>query len=77
MKINVLFFGVLSEITGKDILSLNDIEDTTALNNMLRDEYTEIKSVTYRIAVNKEIIDTNTKLNEGDEVAFMPPFAGG
>ena len=77
MKINVLFFGVLSEITGKKSLSFDDISDTTELNNKLTDKFPEIKSITYRLAINQEIIDTNTKLNDGDEVAFMPPFAGG
>jgi len=78
MKIEVLFFGVLSEITGKQALSLDEnAADTNELNDKLRGEYPEIKTVTYRIAVNHEIIDSNTKLNDGDEVAFMPPFAGG
>ncbi len=77
MTVNVLFFGVLSEITGKDAFSIDGITDTSELNNKLIEEYPEIKSVTYRIALNQKIIDSNTKLNEGDEVAFMPPFAGG
>lgn len=77
MKINVLFFGILSEITGKKSLSFDDISDTTQLNNKLTDKFPEIKSITYRLAVNQVIIDTNTKLKDSDEVAFMPPFAGG
>ncbi|MEO8666583.1 MAG: MoaD/ThiS family protein [Ignavibacteria bacterium] len=77
MKVEVLFFGVLSEITGKKTLTFNDIADTKELNDKLIGEYPEMKSVTYRIAVNQKITNANTKLNDGDEIAFMPPFAGG
>ncbi len=77
MKINVLFFGVLTDITGKDTLLFEDIADTDQLNAKISDEYPGIKSVSYRLAVNQEIIDVNTILDNGDEVAFMPPFAGG
>lgn len=77
MTVNVLFFGVLSEITGKHAFSIDGITDTSQLNIKLIEKYPEIKSVTYRIALNQEIIDSNTKLNDDDEVAFMPPFAGG
>ena len=77
MKVDVLFFGVLAEITNNEAVSIEDIRDTDELNNKLLDQYPEMKSVTYRIAVNQKIIDSNTKLNDSDEVALMPPFAGG
>ena len=77
MKVDVLFFGVLAEITNNEAVSIENIRDTDELNNKLLDQYPEMKSVTYRIAVNQKIIDSNTKLNDNDEIAFMPPFAGG
>ena len=29
------------------------------------------------ISVNQEMVDANTVIHDGDEVAFLPPFSGG
>ena len=73
----VLLFGIISDITGKEELILNGFKDTGALDQQLQKDYPGLKKVTYRIAVNKEIINVNTLLNDSDEVALLPPFAGG
>jgi molybdopterin synthase sulfur carrier subunit len=77
MSIKVLFFGILSEVIKKDNISIPVIKDTDELNNYLQINYPEIKTHTYRIALNKEMLTENTKLKDGDEVALLPPFAGG
>ncbi len=77
MKIKILFFGNLTEVIGSNELSLSDIEHTDGLNNNLQYDYPELKAMTYRIAVNQEIINGNISLKDGDEVALLPPFAGG
>lgn len=77
MKIKILFFGILSDITGKEELHLTDVNFTGELNSRLHSMYPRITNVTYRIAVNKEMISNDTKLKDGDEVALLPPFAGG
>jgi sulfur-carrier protein len=77
MSIKVLFFGIISEVANKDNISLSGIKDTDELNNHLKKIYPEIKNYPYRIAVNREMITQNTKLNDGDETALLPPFAGG
>ena len=41
------------------------------------DDFPEIVHYNYRIALNNEIIDGDPSLKSGDEVAFLPPFAGG
>ncbi len=77
MTIKVLLFGVLSETIKKESISLDNIKDTDELNNYLQNKYPELKDYTYRIAVNHEIINGNINLRDGDEVALLPPFAGG
>jgi len=32
---------------------------------------------TIRVAVNHSIVDWDTLINEGDEIAFLPPITGG
>ncbi|HCG73501.1 MAG TPA: molybdopterin converting factor subunit 1 [Nitrospina sp.] len=29
------------------------------------------------VSVNQEMVDANTVIHDGDEVAFLPPFSGG
>ena len=43
----------------------------------IQDDFPEIVHYSYRMAVNSTISDKDQALNQGDEVALMPPFAGG
>jgi molybdopterin converting factor small subunit len=77
MQVKVLFFGVLSEVTGTDLRHFRDVKSINDLKLKLLDEYPEIEHYNYRISLNNEIISSDRILNEGDEVALLPPFAGG
>ncbi len=79
MDINIKYFGQVAEITGKteDNLVLEDTSTVKGLNDQLRDLY-QLESTYYRISVNQEIMNNeDAVLNEGDEIALLPPFAGG
>jgi len=54
-----------------------DVISYTDLINRIQNEYPEIAHYNYRVAVNHEIINEEPELKNLDEVAFMPPFAGG
>jgi molybdopterin converting factor small subunit len=77
MQVNIFIFGQLTDIIAKDNLLITDISDTDKLTIHLNKLYPEIEKIKYAIAINKNIITTNTRLNENDEVALMPPFSGG
>lgn len=77
MKIKVLLFGILAEDSGKQTLQVNDIDNTLALTEHLMTQYPSFAKYKFRISVNQNLIDGNKKLNDGDEVALLPPFAGG
>jgi len=77
MEIKILVFGQLEEMLGTNRLSLSDVVDTETLKNKLADLYPEINRIPYSISVNKNIINSNHKLEDGDEVALLPPFSGG
>jgi len=36
-----------------------------------------LKEINYKIAVNQTLADDSLLLNENDEIALLPPFAGG
>jgi molybdopterin converting factor small subunit len=77
MEVKVLFFGVLTEVTGTAIKHYRDVKSIGSLKLRLNDDFPEIVHFDFRIALNNEMINSDHELNEGDEVALMPPFAGG
>lgn len=77
MEVKILSFGQIEEITGTDRFTLSDVQDTETLKSKLFDLYPEMNTIPYSISVNKNIINGNHKLEDGDEVALLPPFSGG
>ncbi len=77
MEIDVIFFGVLTEVTGTNRKHYRDIKSFSDLKRRIEDDFPEIVHYSYRIAVNNEITDEEPMLNRDDEVAYLPPFAGG
>lgn len=77
MQVEVTLFGQLADIAGTSKFNLHDIPDTDTLQKTVHELYPKIATISYTIAVNKQIIDKN-KVFEGDvNVAFLPPFSGG
>ena len=77
MEVQVLFFGVLAEISGTGFKHYNGAKSMGDLMHRIQDDYPEIVHYNYRVSVNSEITDDDRLLKSGDEVALMPPFAGG
>jgi molybdopterin converting factor small subunit len=77
MEVKVLFFGVLAEITGTNFKSYREAKSLWDLKLKIEDDFPEIVHYNYRISLNSEFINNNPALDDGDEIAFMPPFAGG
>jgi sulfur-carrier protein len=77
MQVKVLFFGVLSEVAGTDIKYYREVNSINDLKFRILDEIPEIAHYNYRISLNNEIINSERNLNDNDEVALLPPFAGG
>jgi len=40
-------------------------------------QYPVLKNKSFKIAVNQQMATNNTVINENDEIALLPPFAGG
>jgi len=77
MQVKVLFFGVLTDVTGTVFRHYNDVKSTDDLRFRIEDDYPEIVHYNFRISLNNVLINEDAVLNDGDEVAYMPPFAGG
>ena len=77
MEVKVLFFGVLAEVAGTSLKHYNDVKSINDLKLRIQDDFPEIVHYNFRISVNNVITDNDLILNNEDEVALMPPFAGG
>ena len=77
MKLKILFFGILAEVVGSDSIIIDSQPDLDHLTALVLDRFPDLKNYRYRVSVNRVLVDDNSSLNEGDEVAFLPPFAGG
>jgi sulfur-carrier protein len=81
MKIRLLFFAVLRDITGRseDILELPAGARAIDVWQRLRDEHPALRDYIQppMIAVNETYVSADEPLRDGDELAFIPPVAGG
>ena len=77
MQITILFFGQLTDITGKASTALEDIVDTDALAIRLHQQFPALANAKYAIAIDKKLINNNTLLTNNCTIALLPPFSGG
>ena len=77
MEVKVLFFGILTEVAGTGIKHYLDAKSIEDLMIRIQDDFPEIANYNFRISLNNEIINNDRELKNGDEIAMMPPFAGG
>lgn len=78
MKVTVKYFGMLAETAGKneEILELDKGISATELKERQIRMYRISDEDSVQLAVNQNL-NTDVELKDGDEVAFLPPFAGG
>ena len=81
MKVRLLFFAVLRDITGKGEAEVSLAEGTSAGDvwQSLRRNHAALASYEKppMIAINESYATPDTALREGDELVFIPPVAGG
>ena len=81
MKIHLLFFSLLRDISGSEQIKDYSFEGQT-IGDLLAQLFREFPGLDewdekLLIAVNCEYADRETQIQEGDEVALMPPVQGG
>lgn len=77
MPVQVIVFGQLTDIVGRQPITVADATDTTQLIQQLNERYPALVNASYIIAVDKQLISDNTLLTGDHTVALLPPFAGG
>jgi molybdopterin synthase sulfur carrier subunit len=80
MKIQILLFGIARDIVGQSLLELEHHEplNVKAFKQILQDKYPKMNHLSYfKVAINQEFAEDEQQLKEGDEIALIPPVAGG
>lgn len=81
MKLSLRFFGHLSEAISADAVDLEVAAgaDVAAVRCLVAGRHPDLAARLERcmVAVNAEFAAADLRLEEGDEVAFLPPVSGG
>lgn len=77
MKIKVLLFGNLGEKAGQKSLELEGVDTLQGCREALEQQVPALRGQVYLTAVNQDLVRGDVPLQAGDEIAVMPPFAGG
>ena len=81
MQVQVLYFGVLKDVTGLERHSI-EVESGTSVGALLvvlqaqTSKQSEVWT-SLAVAINREYVGRRAVLKDGDEVALLPPVSGG
>ncbi len=81
MRVRILFFGVLKDLVGRpsEEADFPGGADLRAVFDTVAARCPPLKEMARSIVLarNREFADLTTKIEDGDEVAFLPPVSGG
>jgi sulfur-carrier protein len=80
MIITIKYFGLIADITQRKEETLffeQSQQSVHFIQSKIEEKYPEIKNTNYSIAVNQTVVRENFVLSDNDEMALLPPFAGG
>lgn len=80
MHITVKLFALGRDLVGKNELALSLPDGATVQTalDFLNREYPKFRKLTaFMVAVNMEYAERTAKLQDGDELAIIPPVSGG
>ena len=80
MQIQLLFFGITSDITQKrsDEITVSEGITVGELKERLVVDYPKLKNHnSFSVALNTEYASDNITIKNGDTVALIPPVSGG
>lgn len=75
MILKLKYFGMIAEALNKESEEL-EIE-ALKVSDLIDYFKPQLKEINFKVAVNHSLVDANYKLKSNDEVALLPPFAGG
>ena len=77
MVVNVKYFGMIAEAVGKGSEEIELASPVMDLRIHFLQLYPQLSALTWKLAVDQEIVEGAVVLRERAEVVLLPPFAGG
>jgi len=80
MKIQLLFFGMAKDLSGRSNMSIELEKDSnvTMFREFLIERFPSFSAMdSFAIAVNESYAEEELLLSEGDIIAIIPPVSGG
>ena len=79
IKIQVIYFAILRELTGldKETFSIKQGNKPGDVLTSINERHEIDLGINFKIAVNDEFSDWDIELNDGDRLVFIPPVTGG
>lgn len=78
MGVTIKYYGMLADHTGCAAECIEDYSGTAgALLNQLEHKYPGLKAMSFQMAHGSSVITELESLQGNEELALLPPFAGG
>ena len=77
MKIDIISFGKIGEFIENQTLDIEALKNTDQVKAYLEQSYPVLGGMKYTLALNKQLVQGRTEINEHSTIAIMPPFSGG
>jgi len=79
VNIRVKYFGMVAERTlrSEEAIAMESNQTIEDLHHLLLQRYPDLASAEYRLSHNQKLSEGNEIMSDGDEIALLPPFAGG
>ena len=78
MILKVKYFGMIAEWIGSSEQSVDCNGSTVReLKEQLESQYPKLSGISYQVAISHKISSNDQVITEQDELALLPPFAGG
>lgn len=75
--IHIKAFGMVAETIGSDSLEMENPGSSAVLKRQLVEQFPGLKSMKFSLALDKKMIQADTDISQGKEIALLPPFSGG
>lgn len=76
-KIEIRFFGQLTDLTKSEVIFLEDLSDTEQVKKRVLELYPALATTSFMMALNNTMIKEKMNIDSNSVIAFMPPFSGG
>lgn len=77
MEIEIISFGQIAEFIKHQKIDISGITDTENFKQYIENQFPALKSMKYKLALNKNIVQENMEIKNPATIAIMPPFSGG